>query len=349
MVISRGLERAAPSIECPRCGSALVVPAMPGGPSENVLQLRSGSPPTGGVGPFEEWLCRSCGLRWPHERPPAEVALGANNPGSATSAIPGERIDTVDLPEVEGASAVTSGRVATILREAREARGLTVSDASKATRIWERYLHALEANAPLQEFPAPVYARSFLRAYAEFLELDTDSLVRRFDEDHPVPEDPILEPLPVLRPRRRAVAGALVVVSVLALLAMAAARLQSDRADGPEVSLPASASTSGALGGDPVTRAPLPPRIDGIRAVLRLDDRCWVVAVADGDTLEPGTTLEAGERVVFRADRTLQLELGSAGAVDLEVNGETQRTGALGEVVTLELRWRDGELVTTFV
>jgi RodZ C-terminal domain len=115
------------------------------------------------------------------------------------------------------------------------------------------------------------------------------------------------------------------------------------------VSPPATASTSGALGGDPVTRAPLPPRIDGIRAVLRLDDRCWVVAVADGDTLEPGTTLEAGERVVFRADRILQLELGSAGAVDLEVNGETVRTGILGEVVTLELRWRDGELVTTVV
>jgi transcriptional regulator with XRE-family HTH domain len=348
MVISRGLERAAPSIECPRCGSALVVPAMPGGPSENVLQLRSGSPPTGWVGPFDEWLCRSCGLRWPHERPPAEVALGAH-PGSAASPIPGERIDPVDLPEVEGASAVTSGRVATTLREAREARGLTVSDAAKATRIWERYLQALEANAPLQEFPAPVYARSFLRAYAEFLELDTDGIVRRFDEDHPVPEDPILEPLPVLRPRRRAVAGALVFVSVLALLAMAAARLQNDREDGPAVSPPATASTSGALGGDPVTRAPLPPRIDGIRAVLRLDDRCWVVAVADGATLEPGTTLEAGERLVFRADRILRLELGSAGAVDLEVNGGTVRTGALGEVVTLELRWRDGELVTTVV
>mgnify|MGYP003444245528 FL=1 len=244
---------------------------------------------------------------------------------------------------------MTSGRVATILREAREARGLTVSDASKATRLWERYLHALEANAPLQEFPAPVYARSFLRAYAEFLELDTDSIVRRFDEDHPVPEDPILEPLPVLRPRRRAVAGALVFVSVLALLAMAAARLQGDREGGPAVSPSATASSSGALGGDPVTRAPLPPRIDGIRAVLRLDDRCWVVAVADGDTLEPGTTLEGGERVVFRADRILQLELGSAGAVDLVVNGETVRTGTLGEVVTVELRWRDGELVTSVV
>lgn len=342
MVISRGLERAAPSIECPRCGSALVVPAMPGGPSENVLQLRSGSPPTGGIGPFDEWLCRSCGLRWPHERPPAEVALAA-----APAAVPGERIDTVDLPEVEGASAVASGRVAATLREAREARGLTVSDAAKATRIWERYLQALEANAPLQEFPAPVYARSFLRAYAEFLELDTDGIVRRFDEDHPVREEPILPPLPVFRPRRRAVAGALVLISVLALLAMGAARLQSGRDDGPAVSPPATPSAGESLGRASLTRPPPPPRIEGIRAVLRLREECWVVARADGATLEPGRTLEAGDRVVFRADRNLELELGSAGAVDLEVNGEAVRTGTLGEVVTLELRWRDGELVTT--
>ena len=245
---------------------------MPGGPSENVLQLRSGSPPAGGVGPFEEWLCRSCGLRWPHERSPAEVALAAAHPDTP-SAIPGERIDAADLPEVEGASAVTSGRVATTLRQAREARGLTVSDAAKATRIWERYLQALEANAPLQEFPAPVYARSFLRAYGEFLELDTDDIVRRFDEDHPVREEPILPPLPVLRPRRRAVAGALVLISVLALLAMGAARLQSGRDDGPAVSTPVTPSVNESLGRASVTRPPPPPRIEGIRAVLRLRRR----------------------------------------------------------------------------
>ncbi len=41
--------------------------------------------------------------------------------------------------------------------------------------------------------------------------------------------------------------------------------------------------------------------------------------------------------------------LGSAGAVHLEVNGERVPTGSLGEVVRLELRLKDGELVTTFV
>ena len=349
MLTSNHLELAAPSPECPRCGSALVVPAMAGGPSESVLQLRSSSAPAGGSGAFGEWLCWSCGLRWSNERSPAEVALAAGDPEPEPSATPGDLIDLLDLPEVQGSTSVTSRRVATTLRQAREARKLTVSDAAKGTRIGERYLQALEANASLEEFPAPIYARSFLRAYAEFLELETEGMVRRFDEDHPVKDYPILEPLPDRRPRRRAVAGALVVASLLALLSISVARLEGGREQGPGISPPASAAADESPGRSSVTQPPLPPRIEGIRAILQLQDRCWVVALADGATLEQGRTLEAGDRVVFRADRILELELGSAGAVDLEVNGEIVRTGSLGDVVRLELRWRDGEVVTTFV
>lgn len=318
---------------------------MPGGPSENVLQLRSGSAPAGGSGAFDEWLCRSCGLRWPHDRSPAEVALAAPESEPGPSASPGELIELVDLPEVRGSNGVTSGRVAAALRRTREARGLTVSDAAKATRIWDRYLQALEANAPLEEFPAPIYARSFVRAYAEFLGLEADGIVQRFDEDHPAQEAPILQPLPDLRPRRGGLAGALVLVSILAVLAMAVVRLEGAR-DGEATTPPPTSTPDTSLGSSVVTRPPLPPRIDGIRAVLVLRDRCWVVAVADGTTLEPGRTLEPGERVVFRADHVLGLTLGSAGAVDLEVNGEPFRTGSLGDVVTLEFRWKRGEVVT---
>jgi transcriptional regulator with XRE-family HTH domain len=349
MVTSRHLDRPDASPECPRCGSALVVPAMAGGPSESVLQLRSSSAPAGGSGAFGEWLCWSCGLRWPNERSPAEVALAAGDPEPEPSATPGDLIDPVDLPEVQVSTSVTSRRVATTLRQAREARKLTVSDAAKGTRIRERYLQALEANASLEEFPAPIYARSFLRAYAEFLELETEGMLRRFDEDHPVQDYPIIEPLPDPPPRRRAVAGALVVASLLALLSIAVARLEGGREQGPGISPPASAAAEESPGRSSVTRPPLPPRIEGIRAILQLQDRCWVVAHADGATLEQGRTLEAGERVVFRADRILELELGSAGAVDFEVNGERVRTGSLGDVVRLELRWKDGEVVTTFV
>jgi transcriptional regulator with XRE-family HTH domain len=295
-----------------------------------------------------EWLCRSCGLRWSDDRSPAEVALAAADPEPNPAAISGELIELVDLPEIPGSSGVTSARVASALRQAREARGLTLSDAAGATRIWDRYLQALEDGAPLEEFPAPIYARSFLRAYAEFLGLETEIMVNRFDEDHPAVEDPILQPLPDPRPRRRAAVNALVFVSILALLAMAVARLEGGRDQGPAPSLPV-ASPDTSLGRSSLTRPPPPPPVEGIRAVLRLQDRCWVVAVADGTTLEQGRTLEAGDRLVLRADRILELEMGSAGVVQLEVNGERVRTGNIGEVVRLELRWKDGEVHTAFV
>jgi cytoskeleton protein RodZ len=295
-----------------------------------------------------EWLCRSCGLRWSDDRSPAAVALAAADPEPVPTAISGDLIDLVDLPEIPGSSGVTSARVASALRQAREARGLTLSDAASATRIWDRYLRALEDSAPLEEFPAPIYARSFLRAYAEFLGLETDIMVNRFDEDHPAGEAPILQPLPDPRPRRRAAVNTLVFVSILALLAMVVAQLEGGRDQGPAPPLPV-ASPDTSLGRSSLTRPPPPPRIEGIRAVLRLQDRCWVVAVADGTTIEQGRTLEPGDRLVFRADRILELELGSAGAVQLEVNGERVRAGNIGEVVRLELRWKDGEVHTAFV
>ena len=173
-------------------------------------------------------------------------------------------------------------------------------------------------------------------------------MVRRFDEDHPTQQDPILQPLPDPRPRRRTVAGAFVFVSILALLAMAVARLEGGRDPGPTASLPVASAPDVSIGATTETRPP-PPGFEGVRAVLRLSDRCWVVAVADGTTIEPGRTLEPGDRVVYQADRVLELTLGSAGAVDLEVNDERIRTGGLGDVVTLRLRWRDGEVVTTSV
>jgi transcriptional regulator with XRE-family HTH domain len=277
------------------------------------------------------------------------VASAAGELEPEPSGSPGELIDQVDVPDVHGATGVTSQRVATTIRQAREARGLTISDAAKGTRIGERYLRALEANAPLDEFPAPVYARSFLRAYAEFLDLETEGIVRRFDEDHPVHDDQILEPLPDPGPRRRVVAGALAVASLLALLSMAVARLDSGSEPGHETASPAPAAADVSPGPSSIVRQPPAPRIEGIRATLQLRDRCWVVAVADGAVVQPGTTLEAGARVVFHADRILELELGSAGAVHLEVSGEKVRTGSLGEVVRLELRLKDGEVVTRFV
>lgn len=68
------------------------------------------------------------------------------------------------------------------LASAREARGLTLEDAERDTRISRRYLQALEME-DLDVIPAPVYARGFLRSYAQYLGLDPQEAMARYPRD----------------------------------------------------------------------------------------------------------------------------------------------------------------------
>lgn len=76
------------------------------------------------------------------------------------------------------------------LRRVRERQGHSLQDASRVTCISIVYLSALERGASLNAFPAPVYARGFLREYARYLGLDPDPLVDRFWAGEDVP-DPV--------------------------------------------------------------------------------------------------------------------------------------------------------------
>lgn len=78
------------------------------------------------------------------------------------------------------------------LVEARKARGLTLRDVERDTRISTKYLQALE-NGQLEVLPAPVYARAFMRTYAQYLGLDASQLVQQLPGARP---EPVLPPLP---------------------------------------------------------------------------------------------------------------------------------------------------------
>jgi cytoskeletal protein RodZ len=67
-----------------------------------------------------------------------------------------------------------------LLREAREAKGLTLLDAQEATRINSSYLEALEAGQ-YDALPTPVHARGYLRNYARYLKLDPEPLLERYE------------------------------------------------------------------------------------------------------------------------------------------------------------------------
>ena len=81
------------------------------------------------------------------------------------------------------------------LREARTRRGLSPADVQKAIRIRERYLTALEEEK-WDLLPGEVYAKGFLRTYAEFLGLDGDLYIDEWNsrfahsDEAPPPEPP---------------------------------------------------------------------------------------------------------------------------------------------------------------
>jgi len=78
------------------------------------------------------------------------------------------------------------------LAQARIARGLTLHDVERDTRISGRYLKALE-EGDLEALPAPVYARAFMRTYAQYLGLNAPAFVQHLPGAKPEPE---LPPLP---------------------------------------------------------------------------------------------------------------------------------------------------------
>ncbi|HOF33560.1 MAG TPA: DUF4115 domain-containing protein [Spirochaetota bacterium] len=65
------------------------------------------------------------------------------------------------------------------LKSTREARKLSLSDVTKDTNIAPTYLEALE-NEDFDYFPSETYAMGFLRNYADYLRLDSESMVQAY-------------------------------------------------------------------------------------------------------------------------------------------------------------------------
>jgi cytoskeleton protein RodZ len=71
--------------------------------------------------------------------------------------------------------------LASWLRGARQARGMSLADVTKVTKIQARTLEHLE-HGRFDQLPADVFVRGFVRSYARCVGLDPDEAVRRYGE-----------------------------------------------------------------------------------------------------------------------------------------------------------------------
>jgi len=102
-----------------------------------------------------------------------------------------------------------------MLQRARQARGLTLEEVERDTRISRRYLQALE-NENFGLLPAPVYARGFLRTYARYLGLEPANLLPLFPVGYV--EEPVLQPWPKVKTPRTWPSSGLLAGTVVGVL-----------------------------------------------------------------------------------------------------------------------------------
>ena len=88
------------------------------------------------------------------------------------------------------------------LRGLREAKGMSLDDIARSTRVGRRHLEALETDT-MGELPAPVFVKGFIRAYCEFLDAAPDEALSLYREvtGEPAPSDGTVRPLQTSRSR----------------------------------------------------------------------------------------------------------------------------------------------------
>jgi cytoskeleton protein RodZ len=250
------------------------------------------------------------------------------------------------------------------LRHARETRGATHEDLSRATRIPMRILLAMERD-DWAKVPGGIFARGYLRAYARQVGIDAAPLVAHYEAEYgPKPEPSPAEVTaagtgerpPTPWPRwsvpeglRRlvgwpALAAAMLLGSYLVAGRAPIAAPPAIAPAAPALAGPALAEPAGPVGTSGSARDPSPapaatatPRGDGVFAVeLAVTRPCWVRLVVD-DVRRINRIVQPGERERLEG-RDFAIRVGDAGALQLSLDGRAARAvGANGEVRTVRI------------
>jgi cytoskeleton protein RodZ len=230
------------------------------------------------------------------------------------------------------------------LREAREARGLSLSEVSEKIRIRTVYLVAIEEEN-WRAVGAPVYVRGFLRTYARFLGLDPEEVVAQFGEA--VPQQTTAEAQFVLEPPgRRSSAltwiAACVAVLLVAFVAYNALTMHRGEPAIATASTQPSPAPSGSATLAPVKSAPeqrvaspAPEAGERQSLALVLSAPSWLRVTVDGSVSMEGT-FPAGTSKTFHG-RAASVRAGNAGGVQAYVDGkDVGKLGKTGDVVERE-------------
>ncbi|MEM9805404.1 MAG: RodZ domain-containing protein [Cyanobacteria bacterium P01_D01_bin.56] len=240
-----------------------------------------------------------------------------------------------------------------VLRDAREASGLSLDELATKVLVRPRLLLALE-EAYTHELPEPIYVQGILRRYGDALGLDGEALSKHY----------VTAPSPKgsgrswskesvqLRPYHLYAAYvALIAVSVSGLSYLMQRAIPQSAAEpilDPAVEELLTIQREAPTANPEPTTAEVQDTTPKAPIVLdaKVVQQSWVRVTTDGDQAYEGILQEGTERS-WTAKESLTIRAGNAGGVILTYNqGKTEPMGKPGTVVEQTFKPGDGELAS---
>lgn len=232
------------------------------------------------------------------------------------------------------------------LRSEREKKSLTIKDIEAATSIRALYINAIEEDN-YKVIPGEVYLKGFIRNYANYLGLNGEDLVALYRAS----QAPV-EPEPEVPARKKAVAekdtpvslrtggkgkwvvAGVVVVCLAGVLWWVTGNKTAEPQPTPEVKSAPAQPLPSAVPQQATTAAEKQAATKPVAVTAKFTDACWTLVKADGKEIYEGIP-KAGETITWEAEKTIVIQLGNAGAVDIVYNGQSVgKIGGKGEVVS---------------
>ena len=232
--------------------------------------------------------------------------------------------------------------VGAALRVARTSAGFSFEEISEITRIRKDVLKDLEADN-FHSSGGTAYARGHIRNIAKVIGADSDALIVLFEETTGEVDRPMIDLLTesnVTTPRRelpkisyKAMSGiAAGIVGLIFLGSVASSYFSTSTTSAPKKAPTSTASTSN----EPVTT--VATKTSGVSVtVTGTNGKSWIGVTDSAGTQVFSGQIRLGESQTFNDDVLLQLVVGNAGAVSLNVNGKDLGSpGKVGEVAHLQ-------------
>ena len=215
------------------------------------------------------------------------------------------------------------------LKEARSDKKLSISDIASTLRINKKYIQALEDNNFLL-LPSQIYAKGFLKAYAEYLELDPKPLLIELAGYYKGVEESKKAVKPVMKNKKNINTQYLIYAGYIMIAFIAAAlvffSIRSLRANN-SASKPINITTL-------ASAAKLETKkVEAKKVDIKIEaaQRSWIYVIVDNketysETLEPGDSLSFSGKVV-------SVKVGNAAGVKISRDG--QSFGNMGDTATV--------------